>query len=71
MKVIKNILRISFALAKAVICGEGSEPIESIHIRGVLGSDSIHVDSKFKMTASPYSGPSDSLITTQNIHHIN
>jgi len=48
-------------LAKAVICGEGSEPMDKIQTSGVCGSDSSQVFSKSKMHASPYSGPRESV----------
>lgn len=48
------------AFAKAVICGDGSEPIDKIQIRGPLGSDSSKVASKSRIHASPYSGPRES-----------
>jgi len=54
-------IRISFCLASAVTCGEGSEPIDRIQTRGVRGSDSAHVASRSRIMASPYSGPSDSV----------
>ena len=57
-----NIL-ISFAFANAVTWGEGSDPILSMHMRGVRGSDSCHVCSRSKMHASPNSGPSESVKT--------
>lgn len=50
----------SLALANAAICGDGSEPMDRIQIRGVLGSDSFQVTSRSKMRGSPYSGPKES-----------
>lgn len=57
-------LRISFPFARAPICPEGSEPIDNIQMRGVRGSDSSQVVSKFNICPSPYSGPSESRITS-------
>lgn len=54
-------LPIDFDLAKLWICVVGSDPIESKHIKGVCGSDSSRVFSKFKMEDSPYSYPNDSV----------
>jgi len=48
-------------LARAVIWGDGSDPIDKIQTRGVCGSDSSQVFSKSKMHASPYSGPKESV----------
>lgn len=50
----------SFDFAKLVICGDGSEPIERMHIKGVQGSDSLQVASRSSIRASPYSGPKES-----------
>jgi len=54
-------LRMSLDLARAVICGDGSEPMDKIQTSGVCGSDSSQVFSKSKMHASPYSGPKESV----------
>lgn len=51
----------SLAFASAAICGEGSDPIERMQIKGVLGSDSPQVASKSKIQGSPYSGPKESM----------
>lgn len=51
---------ISFALARAAICAEGSEPMDRMQISGVRGSDSSHVVSRLRMQPSPYSGPRES-----------
>jgi hypothetical protein len=50
----------SFAFARAEICGEGSEPMDRMQISGVLASDSPHVASRSKMQGSPYSLPNES-----------
>lgn len=50
----------SLDLASAVICGDGSEPMDKIHTSGVCGSDSSRVFSRSRMHASPYSGPNES-----------
>lgn len=52
----------SFDFAKLVICGDGSEPMDKIQINGVVGSDSVHVASKSKMHASPYTDPRESTL---------
>ena len=54
-------------LASEVICGDGSDPIERIHIKGVLGSDSSQVASKSKILASPYSSPREAENYVSNI----
>lgn len=59
----------SFDFAKLVICGDGSEPMDKIQINGVVGSDSVHVASKSKMHASPYTGPRESTLQFTEIQH--
>lgn len=57
---LKRNLRIPLFLANVAICEVGSEPIDKMQTKGVLGSDSSHVASKSRICISPYSGPSDS-----------
>ncbi|PSN54218.1 hypothetical protein C0J52_03546 [Blattella germanica] len=54
--------------ASAVTWGEGSDPIDRMQMSGVRGSDSTHVASRSRMTASPYSGPNDSVKRGQFIN---
>lgn len=57
----------SLDLARAVICGDGSEPIDKMQTSGVCGSDSSQVFSKSKIHASPYSGPKESVRNSSQI----
>lgn len=51
---------ISLVLAKISIWLEGSEPWDRKQTRGVLLSDSSHVDSRSRMALSEYCSPSES-----------
>lgn len=50
----------SFNLARACICGDGSDPIDKQQINGERVSDSLQVTSKSNIQASPYSVPNES-----------
>lgn len=58
---------ISLVLARISIWLEGSEPCDRKQTRGVLLSDSSHVDSRSRMALSEYCSPSESEMFVRNL----
>lgn len=50
-----------FVFARFSISSVGSDPIDKMHIRGVISSDSFHVFSRSRILLSANSGPSVSV----------